>query len=42
MEPGPLLFSLLPAADSTLPAVIEGAEDGFREIIETEFKAVFK
>lgn len=31
-----------PAADSTLPAVIEGTEDGLREIIESEFKAVFK
>ena len=31
-----------PAADSTLPAVIDGAKAGFREIIETEFKSVFK
>ncbi|MGI4862835.1 MAG: HK97 gp10 family phage protein [Janthinobacterium lividum] len=31
-----------PAADSTLPTVIDGAKAGFREIIETEFKSVFK
>jgi HK97 gp10 family phage protein len=31
-----------PAADATLPEVIEGAEDGFREIITSEFKTVFK
>jgi hypothetical protein len=31
-----------PAADSMLPQVIEGAKAGFREIIETEFKSVFK
>lgn len=31
-----------PAADSTLPTVIEGAKAGLREVIETEFKSVFK
>jgi HK97 gp10 family phage protein len=30
-----------PAADETLGQVIEGAKDGFREIIETGFKSVF-
>ena len=31
-----------PAADATLPQVIEGVKDGFREIIVSEFKSVFK
>lgn len=31
-----------PAADETLPQVIDEAKAGFREIIETEFKSVFK
>jgi HK97 gp10 family phage protein len=31
-----------PAADAMLPQVIEEAKAGFREIIETEFKSVFK
>jgi HK97 gp10 family phage protein len=31
-----------PAADATLPQVIDNAKAGFREIIETEFKSVFK
>lgn len=31
-----------PAADAMLPQVIENVKDGLREIIESEFKSVFK